>query len=213
MSLKLHVFPLSPRAFKVLWAANHLGLDYELSFVDLTKGHQKREEFIALNPNGKMPVLEHDGFSLWESNAIVNYLSHLKPEMGLLPQETKARVKAVQWQFWDSTSWDPACAMLVFEHVVKKLLKLGEPSPAEIEKGEAKFNVAAKILDGQLQNHRYVAGDKFTVADFSLGAALNAAEAARYPLEPYRSIARWHTELKSMPSWQATCAVQAKRAA
>jgi len=213
MSLKLHVFPFSPRAFKVLWAANHLGLDYELSFIDLTKGEQKREEFLALNPNGKMPVLEHDGFSLWESNAIVNYLSHLKPEKGLLPSDVKARMKVVQWQFWDSTSWDPACAMLVFERVVKRLLKLGEPSAAEIERGEAKFAAAAQVLDGQLQKHRYVAGDKFTVADFSVGAALNAAEAAQYPLAPYRAIARWHTELKSMPSWQATCAIQTKRAA
>jgi len=213
MSLKLHVFPLSPRAFKVLWAANHLGLDYEFNFIDLTKGHQKREEFLALNPNGKMPVLEHDGFALWESNAIVNYLSHLKPEMGLLPSDLHARMKVVQWQFWDSTSWDPTCATLVFERVVKRLLKLGEPSAIEIERGESKFAAAAQVLDGQLQKHRHVAGDKFTVADFSVGAALNAAEVAQYPLEPYRAIARWHTELKAMPSWLATCAVQTKRAA
>jgi glutathione S-transferase len=213
MSLKLHVFPLSTRAFKVLWAANHLGLDYELSYIDLTKGEQKREEFLALNPNGKMPVLEHDGFSLWESNAIVNYLSHLKPDAGLLPSDVKARIKALQWQFWDSTSWDPACAMLVFERVVKRLLKLGEPNPAEIERGEAKFATAAHVLDGQLQKHRYVAGDKLTVADFSVGAALNAADAAQYPLQPYRAIARWHTELKAMPAWSKTTALQMSKAA
>jgi glutathione S-transferase len=213
MSLKLHVFPLSPRAFKVLWAANHLGLDYELSYIDLTKGEQKREEFLALNPNGKMPVLEHDGFSLWESNAIVNYLAHLKPDAGLLPSDVKARIKALQWQFWDSTSWDPACAMLVFERVVKRLLKLGEPNPAEIERGEAKFATAAQVLDGQLQKHRYVAGDKLTVADFSVGAALNAADAAQYPLGPYRAIARWHAELKAMPAWSKTAALQMSKAA
>lgn len=213
MSLKLHVFPLSPRAFKVLWAANHLGLDYELSFIDLTKGEHKREEFLALNPNGRMPVLEHDGFTLWESNAIVNYLSHLKPEAGLLPSDMRARLKAVQWQFWDSAHWDPACAVMVFERVVKKLLKLGEPSAAEIERGQGLFARVAQVLDGQLQKHRYVAGDKLTVADFSVGAALNAAEVAQYPIEPYRAIQRWHAELKAMPAWSKTAALQMSKAA
>ena len=75
MSLKLYVFPPSPRGFKILFAAHHLGLDYELRLVDLTKGDQKAPAFLALNPNGRMPVLDDDGFVLWESNAIVEYLA------------------------------------------------------------------------------------------------------------------------------------------
>lgn len=55
MSLKLHAFPLSPRGFKVLAAANHLGLDYEFIMVNLGSGEQKRPEFLALNPNARMP--------------------------------------------------------------------------------------------------------------------------------------------------------------
>src|SRR5437660_9116407 len=75
MSLKLYVFPPSPRAFKVLLAAHQLGIDYELRLVDLTKGDQKAPSFLSLNPNARMPVLDDDGFILWESNAIVEYLA------------------------------------------------------------------------------------------------------------------------------------------
>jgi len=67
MTIKMHVFPLSPRAFKVLFAANHLGIEYEMAFVDFTKQDQKTPGFTALNPNQRMPVLEDDGFVLWEA--------------------------------------------------------------------------------------------------------------------------------------------------
>ena len=125
MTLKLHVFPLSPRAFKVLWCANHLGLNYQIAPVDFTKGTNKTPAFLALNPNARMPVLEDDGFVLWESNAIVNYLSAKNPEAGLLPAEPRARAMIEQWQFWDSCHWDPAGAIFVYERVVKPLFGMG----------------------------------------------------------------------------------------
>ena len=94
MSLKLHVFPPSPRAFKVLFAANQLGVDYDLQFINLFKGEQNSPEYRALNPHGRMPTLEDDGFVLWESNAIVNYLASKKPEAGLLPHDDKERLRS-----------------------------------------------------------------------------------------------------------------------
>src|ERR1700692_1248731 len=115
MTNKIHAFPASPRAFKVLWAANHLGIDYELVFVDLTKGGASTPEFLKLNPNGRMPVLQDGDYVLWESNAIVNYLASLKPDAGLLPADTKGRLSIEKWQFWESVHWDSACAIFSFE--------------------------------------------------------------------------------------------------
>jgi len=86
MSLRLHVFPPSPRAFKVLVVAHHLGIDYEFVLCDLTKGDQKSAAYAALNPNQRMPSLEDGDFRLWESNAIIQYLAAKKPEGGLLPR-------------------------------------------------------------------------------------------------------------------------------
>ncbi|TMA80748.1 MAG: glutathione S-transferase family protein, partial [Deltaproteobacteria bacterium] len=67
--MTLHVFPPSPRATKVLALARHLELEPEIRIVDLFNGGQSTTEFAALNPNKRMPVLEDDGFVLWESNA------------------------------------------------------------------------------------------------------------------------------------------------
>jgi glutathione S-transferase len=90
MSMKLHVATPSPRAFKVLAVARHLGLEFELCDLDLLKGANQQPEFTALNPNKKMPVLEDDGFVLWESNAITQYLASKKPEGSRLLPSTPA---------------------------------------------------------------------------------------------------------------------------
>ena len=204
MTVKLHVFPLSPRAFKTMWCANHLGVPFDIAMVDFSKGTQRTPEFIALNPNMRMPVLEEDGFVLWESNAIVQYLASKKPEAGLLPEEPQARAAIAKWQFWDSAHWDPACAIFAFENYVKKLFGRGEPSESEIARGNEMMARNAPVLDAQLQKHRYVAGDSLTAADFSLGAMFWIAEQAKFPFEPYRGIQRWGADLQSLPSWKAT---------
>lgn len=206
MTLKLHVFPLSPRAFKVMWAANHLEIPFEPVLVDFSKGGQRTAEFTALNPNMRMPVLEDGDFVLWESNAIVQYLASLKPDAGLLPVDTKARLAVVKWQFWDSAHWDPACAVFAFENYVKTLFGRGEPSETELARGNELVARLGPVLDSQLQKHRYVAGEHLTVADFSLGAMNYIAEHAQFPFEPYRAIQRWAADLQSLPSWQKTAA-------
>ena len=200
MTLKLHVFPISPRAFKVLLTVHHLGIDYEMRFVDLTKGEQKSPEFTALNPNQRMPVLEEDGFVLWESNAIVEYLASKRD--GWLPREARDRVALTKWLYWDSNHWDPTCAIFIYERIIKPFLNLGEPSAHEIARGEEHFNRLASVLNGQLEKHRFVMGNALSIADFSIGAPLTMAERVGYPLENYRAIQRWHADLGSLPAWQ-----------
>lgn len=204
--IKLHVFPPSPRAFKVLALAEHMGLAYERCIVDLTKGDQDRPEFLALNPNGRMPVLEDDGFVLWESNAILQYLAAKTPGSGLLPADTRGRADVTRWQCWDLAHWDPACAILIYERLVKKLLGIGDPDPAEIAKGEERFHRVATVLDGHLKGRRYVAGETLTVADFSIGAPLNLAQPAGLPVDGYAQIRRWHADLSELPAWRKSIA-------
>jgi glutathione S-transferase len=102
----------------------------------------------------------------------------------------------VKWQFWDSAHWDPACAIFAFENYVKQLFQRGEPDAGEIARGEEMFARLAPVLDGELQKHRYVAGEALTLADFSLGAMNYIAEHAKFPLESYRGIQRWAADLK-----------------
>ena len=208
MSLTLHAFPPSPRAFKVLVVAHYLGIDYKLVLCDLTKGDQKSATYTALNPNQKMPSLEDGDFTLWESNAICQYLANKKPEAGLMPADERGRADVTRWQFWESTTWDPACAILVFERVVKRFFGGGAPDPVEVEKGLQRFHRAAGVLDGHLKGRKHVCGSQLTLADFALGADLTMAEAAQFPLENYGEIRRWGAMLAELPAWKKTRAMQ-----
>ncbi|HEY3779334.1 MAG TPA: glutathione S-transferase family protein [Rhizomicrobium sp.] len=209
MTLKLHVFPPSPRAFKVLFAARQLGIDHELCFVDLGNRDQHAPGFAALNPNRRMPVLEEDGFYLWESNAIVEYLASKKEQW--LPRDTRARLAITKWLYWESNHWDPACAIFVFERLVKSLFGLGETSASEIARGEAAFARLGPVLNGELEQHRYVTGDALTIADLALASPFCVAAQAGYPLDEYRAIQRWRADLESLPAWKETVALQQGR--
>jgi glutathione S-transferase len=217
MTIELYVFPPSPRAFKVMALANHLGLDWTPRLVDLRKGEQKTPQYAALNPNMRMPTLKDGDFVLWEANAILQYLALRRPDSGLFPADERARLDVTRWQFWDLAHWDPACAVFEFEFVAKPLL-LGtsEPDQAALAKGTELFHRVAKVLDGQLRAKKFVTGEALTIADFSLGAALNLTEPAHYPVEPYGEIKRWYAGLRALPSWQKTlaqCAMPAAAAA
>jgi glutathione S-transferase len=214
MSLKIHAFPPSPRAFKVLSFAEHIGVDYEFVLCDLTKGAQKSAEFTALNLNQRMPVLEEDGWSLWESNAILQYLAEKKPASVMLPKDGHARADVNRWMFWESAHWDRACAILIFERFVKGFFQGGAPDPKEVEKGLAQFNRAASVLDRHLKGRKFLCGDALTAADFAVGAAMIMAEPAGFPLESYGEIRRWHAQLAALPAWQKALAMgQMPRAA
>jgi len=206
MTIELFVFPPSPNAFKVLAVANHLGVDYALRWLDLRKGEQKSPEYAALNPNMKMPTLKEGDFVLWESNAIMQYLASKRPEMGLLPKDERARFDVTRWQFWDLAHWGPACATFAVEYLVKPAFGRGAPDLAVIERAKEPFHAVARVLEGQLKGRRYVAGDALTLADFALGAAMNLAGMAHYPVEPYAEIRRWHASLMSLPAWKKTLA-------
>ncbi len=155
--IDLYVFPPSPRAFKVMVIANHLGIETNIRPLDLIKGEQKTPEYAALNPNMRMPTLKDGDYVLWESSAIAQYLSGKKPDSGLFPKDERARLDVTRWQFWDVAHWDPACAVFLFENVVKPVvLKSGEPDPAALAKGGENFERAAKVLDAQLTGKKFI---------------------------------------------------------
>jgi glutathione S-transferase len=217
MTIELYVFPPSPRAFKVMVVANHLGIDTTLRMVDLVKGEQMSPDFAALNPNMRMPALRDGDYVLWESGAIGQYLACRKPQSGLLPTGERERLDVTRWQFWDIAHWDPACTVFIFENLVKPIvLKSGEPDATAIAKGEESFHRAAKVLDAQLKGKTFVTGERLTLADFSLGASMNLADMARYPVGPYGEVKRWYGTLRTLPAWQKTlaqCAMPAAAAA
>lgn len=197
MSLVLHAFPASPRSFKLLAAANHLGLAYDLRIVDLGSGRQRQPEFLKLNPNGRVPVLEDDGFVLWESNAILQYLA-----AKAAVQDERGRADVARWLFWDTAQWDPACAIFMYENLVKSMFKMGAPDQAELAKGAAKFTPLAAILNQHLLTRRFVCGDQPTVADFALASPLLYTKEADLPVAPHAEVRLWYDEIARLPAWR-----------
>ncbi|HKV54171.1 MAG TPA: glutathione S-transferase family protein [Candidatus Binataceae bacterium] len=203
--MKLYVLPPSPRAFKVIALNNHLGLGCDMQVVDLGKDQHLTPEFAALNPNRKMPVLDDDGFRLWESNAILFYLAAKKPESGLWPAALRDQADVLRWLSWESAHWDAqACGAIGFERGSKMVLRLGPPDPAQIERGEREFHRYAKVLNGHLNGRKWLVGETVTIADFSIGAWLTVAKPLKLPITEYTEILRWYGRLAALPAWEAS---------
>jgi glutathione S-transferase len=144
--MKLSLLPPSPRALKVIALKNYLGLECEMHIVDLERGDQLTPEYIAMNPNQKMPVLEDDGYVLWESNAILFYLTSKKPDSGLWPSDVKRQADVLRWLAWESAHWDSeSVGMVGYEKISKRVLGLGLADPAFIARGEQNFDRFAPV--------------------------------------------------------------------
>jgi len=207
--VRLYIFQPSTRALGVVALANHLGLDWELRPVDLGRGDQRDSEYVALNPNQKMPTLEDDGFVLWESNAILFYLASKRPERELWPTDVRAQADVLRWLAWQSAHWDAeSCGMVAFEKGSKAVLGLGPPDPAFIARGEANFARFAAVLDAHLKNRAWISGDQLTIADFSIGALVPTAERMKLPIDRFDEIGRWYQSLAALPAWREAVAAR-----
>jgi glutathione S-transferase len=199
--MKLYYHPNSPNCVDVLATANQLGIALDLELVDLTKGAQKKPEYLEINPNGRVPALVDGDFRLSESNAIMQYIASQKPN-ALWPDDLRARADITRWQFWQASQWNRGAGMLVWENFIKKFLNLGAPDPAKIKEGTELFQASAAMLDGHLKEHKYLVGDGLTLADFSVATMLVYAGPGRYPLENYPNIRSWYARISALDAWK-----------
>jgi glutathione S-transferase len=195
---------MSPNARRALMTAIQLGVPLERVLVDLRKGEQKRPEYLKLNPNGKVPTLEDDGFVLWESRAIMQYLAETTPGQTLFPTDARGRADVNRWLFWCAAHMSPAATILVLEHVVKAVTGRGPADPAEVARGEALVAQYAPVLDAHLAGRTWVAQDRLTLADFSLAASFALAGPARLPIADYANIRAWLGRVQELDTWKRT---------
>jgi glutathione S-transferase len=144
--MKLYIFPPSARVLGVMALKNHLALDCEVQLIDLARGDHLTPQYLALNPNKNghalgMPILEDDGFVLWESNAILFYLAAKQRDRGLWPSDLQGQADVLRWLAWESAHWDAeSCGMVAYEKASKSVLGLGPPDPAFVARGEQNFS-------------------------------------------------------------------------
>jgi len=190
---------------KVLWALAELKVPYERTDAGLQFGVVNEPFYRRMNPNGRVPTIEDDGFVLWESNAILYYLAAKRPDSGLWPADPKRQADVLRWLSWESAHWDAqACGAIGFERGSKRVLRLGAPDPAQIVRGEQEFHRFAAVLNAHLGGRQWLIGEDLTIADFSVGAWLAVAHPFQLPVAPYTEILRWYEGLASLPAWQAS---------
>ena len=194
--MKLYTNPFSPNARKALAVIAELGLEVELHTVDLRGGEQRSPEYLALNPNGKVPTLVDGDTVMWESNAILCYLAG-KNENELWPKSPK-RYDILRWMFWDSNHLNRAALKLFGQ----KFFSRGNPNMKIIESANKEFRRHATVLDGQLADNTFITGDTLTLADFVIGANFAYQQVLELPVDGLDNIARWWSELATRESIQ-----------
>src|SRR5258708_2382023 len=201
--MKLYLFPLSGRVVGIVAIKNHLALECEIEHVDLGRGDELTPEYLALNPNKKMPTLEDDGFVLWESNAILFYMAAKHPESGLWPSDLKGQADVLRWLAWESAHWDAeSVGMVAFEKSSKGVLGLGAPDRAFIARGEENFARFAGVLNASLKGKTWLIGERLTIADFSIGGLIPSAERMELPVGKFPEVVRWYKGLAALPAWR-----------
>jgi glutathione S-transferase len=188
---------LNPR--KACAVARHLNAPVDFVWVSLPKGEHKTPEFLAMNPNGKVPVLAHDGGTLWESNAIMGFLARAAGS-DLWPSDDKL-VEMVRWLSWDLQHFTRYTGALYFEYVIKPKFAIGPVDKNAVAEAIDYVRKYARILNEHLRDRAYLL-DTLSIADFAVAIALPYAEQARIPLEEFPEVRRWHDRLNALPAWR-----------
>jgi glutathione S-transferase len=152
---------------KVLWALEELKLPYERTDAGLQFGVVNEPFYRRMNPNGRVPTIEDDGFVLWESNAIVRYLSAKHGAGTLCPDDPRARADADRWMDWTTSTVAPAITP-VFWGLIRTPPQTRNLAVIEVEAEKA--GQAFQVLEQSLEGRDYVAGRTFTMGDIPLGA-------------------------------------------
>ena len=179
---------------KVLYVAEELKLPYQFKNVNLMKRENKTEEFLSMNPIGKVPVIEHNGKYLFESDAICRYLADTK-DSPLLPSDKFQRAQVEQWMGFFSNHLGHWLNSLFFEKVIKKNFKIGEPDEKVCEEANKFSLIQLKILEKEMAKRKYIASDNLSIADLCAYAYLEQMDELQMSFDLLPNIKKWKVEV------------------
>jgi glutathione S-transferase len=197
--MKLYWFDtVNPR--KACAVAKYLQSPVEYVHVDLGRGEHKQPEYLALNPNGKVPTLVDGTRMVWEANAIMCHLA-ARADSDLWPQDDR-QIDVVRWLSWDLAHFHRNGSSLYFEYIIKPRFGLGDVDPGEVKRATREWRRLAAILDNHLHDRRWLVGNGITIADFAVASLLPYAERASIPLDEFPHVRRWHDRLDQLDAWR-----------
>lgn len=187
---------ISGNCYKVKLVMNLLNIAHAWIHTDILSGDTHTTSFKLKNPNGKIPLLElDDGRCLSESNAIINYLAH---GSHLVPDEPFLRARVQQWQFFEQYSHEPYIAVARY---INKYLKLPAERVSEYHAKQEGGHKALAVMEQQLADHLFIAGDSLTTADISLYAYTHVAGEGGFDLAIYPAIRQWLARVAEQPGF------------
>ena len=193
------------RAFRVLWVAKELKLDYEHLPVEIGDAGARTPEFLAINPNGRLPVIVDDGFVLFESLAITLYLAKKHANGTLYPGTLEAEARAWQWSLWAVTEVDRGVNIWSL-HAVR--LPAAERDARKRDEALDVLKAPFRVLDAALAKEPYLLGDAFTVADLNVAAVISRA--VDMDLSAVSNLKAWLTRCLERPAARAALALKSK---
>ncbi len=192
--LKLYGSDLSVFSNKIKFTAHALGMAYEFHYVNLKEKEHLSPEFLKMNPAGKVPVIDDDGFILFESGAIIRYLAN-KVKSSLYPQNLQQRARVDQWMDFSTQHIGNALNKIIFNRVFAP--RMGRPVDKQsIKDGMLFLNRFLPVIDKQLSENKHLAGEEFSLADITLLSALDPVEITEINISKYSAIVQWRNNLK-----------------
>lgn len=197
--MKLYHFPPSTNSLKVRIALLEKGLEFESVVIDLTKREQKSPEYLKVHPFGQVPALDDDGFIVYDSTIINEYLEDEYPYPSLLPADSENRARARMMEDYRDNWVDPHFVPLIHEYRKAE----GERNANLIAEIHGRITDAWKMVEKQLQDRDYLAGS-FSLADIAFMPNVALMHRFNVPLDAnFTNIAAWMERLRSRPSYAA----------
>jgi glutathione S-transferase len=203
--LTLYSTALSANGRKVLAVSRHLELDIEVRLVNVYRGEGRDAGYLAINPTGKIPTLVDGDLTLYESNAILLYLSEAHAGCRLWSRDPKLRARMARWLFWESAHWQPALAALLSACVGHRLLPNVVAAPATPpDWNAAAFAPLMNVLQATLSASPFLVGDALSIADFAVAGMTTYFAAAGFPFKKYPAFDAWYRRIETLDAWRAT---------
>ncbi|OUR95245.1 hypothetical protein A9Q84_15495 [Halobacteriovorax marinus] len=185
-------------AGRCFWCLEEAGIEYQTKSINFRENEHKSAEFLKVNPNGKIPALLDDDYTIWESSAINFYLAEAyKPE--LLGANAKEKGLVHQWSTWSMVDLQvpmiDAFIQLIFVPDERRDFKV-------IEKALAKLPAMMDTIELRLQGSEYLAGSEFTLADLHVISVIDICETIKFDLSKYEKISAWQTKIRNRSAYK-----------
>lgn len=188
------------RAQRCLWTLEEVGVEYEHVKTNQGAGESRTEEFLKINPNGHVPVLQDGGFILWESMAICQYLAKKYSDGDLWPGDMEQQGHSLQWPLWAAWELEPFVVNYLRHAMVYPEDKR---RPELVEEALATIPGALKVLDDALSGKEYLVGNRFTVTDINISTVLLLVDIyKKLGVDKYRNVTAWLERVAARPAWQ-----------